>query len=85
MSYFVLGFRSYFINIINRTFHSFFIHNDFEYIHFFAKHALHSVVCVKCLSLVFYLIPFFFYFSPRTSCFSGVRINRFAIVHMPYH
>ena len=62
MSYFVLGFRSYFINIINRTFHSFFIHNDFEYIHFFDKHALHSVVCVKCLSLVFYLILFFFSF-----------------------
>ena len=62
MSYFVLRLRSYFINIINRTFHSFFIHNDFEYIYFFDKHALHSVVCVKCLSLVFYLIPFFFTF-----------------------
>lgn len=62
MSYFVLGCRSYFINIINRTFHSFFIHNDFEYIHFFHTHALHPVVCVKCLSLVFYLILFFFTF-----------------------
>ena len=38
------------------------MHNDFEYIHFFDKHALHSVVCEKCLSLVFYLILFFFTF-----------------------
>ena len=52
MSYFVLGFRSYFRIIINRTFHCLFKDNDFEYIYFFHKHAVHSVVCVKCLSLV---------------------------------
>ena len=62
MSCFVLGFRSYFMIIINRTFHCFFIHNDFEYIYFFDKNTLHSAVCVNCLSLVFYLILFLFTF-----------------------
>lgn len=63
MSCFVLGFRSYFMIIINGTFHCFFIHNDFEYIYFSDKHALHSVVCVKCFITCVLFNSFFLLFS----------------------